>query len=91
VVRTATRLPQCGHGWTAVTPAVTSARCWAGERGQRAGLACLLRRAGRGALLGLAYRVDLVTAGREDTAAVQGSVAGRPELPGMRLAADLGY
>jgi len=28
VVRTATRQPQCGHGWTAVTPAaVASARC----------------------------------------------------------------
>jgi hypothetical protein len=43
------------------------------ERGQRAGLACLLRRAGR-----------------EDTAAVQGFVAGRPELAGIRLAADFG-
>jgi hypothetical protein len=30
VVRTATRQPQCGHGWTAVTAAaVASARCWA--------------------------------------------------------------
>jgi hypothetical protein len=49
------------------------------------------RRAGRGPLLGLAHSLDLVKAGREGTAAVQGFVAGRPELPGMRLAADFGY
>jgi hypothetical protein len=61
-----------------------------GERGQRAGLACLLRHACSGALLGLAYRLDLVKAGSQDTAAAQGFVTGCPELPSMRLAADLG-
>ena len=61
------------------------------ERGQRAGLTGLLSRAGRSVFLGFAHRVDLVRAGREDTAAVQGFVAGRPELPGMGLAADFGY
>ena len=61
------------------------------EGGQCAGLAFLLRRAGRGVFLGLAHRVDLVRAGREDAAAVQGLVAGCPELPGMGLAADFGY
>jgi hypothetical protein len=56
------------------------------ERGQRAGLACLLRRAGRCSLLGFAYRFDLVKAGSQDTAAVQGFVTGRPELPGVASA-----
>ncbi|HUY48801.1 MAG TPA: hypothetical protein VMV92_24305 [Streptosporangiaceae bacterium] len=63
--------------------------CCEGSKG--AGLAGLLRRACCGALLGLAHRVDLVKAGCQDAAAVQGLVAGCPEPAGLGLVADFGY
>ena len=61
-----------------------------GERGQRPRLACLLRRAGRSALLGISYRVDLISARGQRAAGIQGLVACLPELAGLGLAADLG-
>jgi hypothetical protein len=50
-----------------------------------------LRCACCGAFLGLADRVDLVTASGEDATSVQGFVAGGPELAGLGLVADFGY
>ena len=91
VVRTATRQPQCGHGWTAVTPAATSARCWAAVSAASARVSRASCAAQAAARSSASRTADLVKTGREDTAAVQGLVAGRPELPGMGLAADFGH